>query len=200
MSTMAMATVVLAVVAALKLPLGAAELGGVLPRHPPQRLRLLSLNVFTLPWGFSSDGDGDCKNERLDALCRRHLADFDVVGLQELFGGPSRRPHRRRLRPPEPHIFQIKKRPHKKKNLGAQLPQCSLGAPLICGCGRLLRSECALGEQRPAAHPKAPLGAVVVHERVPEVEVRETRQTRSQRVDAVVADIRVRERHRLELR
>jgi hypothetical protein len=44
------------------------------------------------------------------------------------------------------------------------------------------------------------LDAVVVHERVPEVEVRETRKTRSQRVDAVVADISVRERHRLELR
>lgn len=92
----AIAIVAIAAIITLKLlwkrvRFSVVSVGGRVPRSAPARLRVLSLNVFALPWGFSSDGSGDRKDERLAALCRGHLAKYDVVGLQELFGGPSGR-------------------------------------------------------------------------------------------------------------
>lgn len=50
-------------------------------------IRLLSLNFFMRSWGISDDKrSGDYKYERLAEMLRHHLADFDIVCFQEVFG------------------------------------------------------------------------------------------------------------------
>ena len=95
-SLLALLTALAAAAAVLKLhwkslTFAVKSIGGSVPHEPPGALRLLTLNVFTLPWPFSSDGNGDSKTQRLHAFCERHLSRYDVIGLQELFGGPSGR-------------------------------------------------------------------------------------------------------------
>lgn len=134
-SVMALATVLVAAVIALKLywqriRFALKSTGGAVPARPPSSLRVLSLNVFTLPWGFSSDGDGDCKNERLSALCQRHLGKFDVVGLQELFGGPSGR---------RDAVLALAKRAGLKYHAGPFPPRLLSGRLIDGGCVLLSR-------------------------------------------------------------
>ena len=134
-SVMALATVLVAAVIAFKLywqriRFALKSTGGAVPARPPSSLRVLSLNVFTLPWGFSSDGDGDCKNERLSALCQRHLGKFDVVGLQELFGGPSGR---------RDAVLALAKRAGLKYHAGPFPPRLLSGRLIDGGCVLLSR-------------------------------------------------------------
>ena len=51
------------------------------------RVRLLSLNFFMRSWGISDNKrTGDYKDERLAEMLRHHLANFDIVCFQEVFG------------------------------------------------------------------------------------------------------------------
>jgi endonuclease/exonuclease/phosphatase family metal-dependent hydrolase len=60
----------------------------------PKLIRIMSLNFFLRPWGvFTNKYTGDYKTERLHALLKYHLSNYDIVCFQEVFGVFSLRCH-----------------------------------------------------------------------------------------------------------